>query len=101
MSLPRRARLVAVFWVIAVIVVWNAVFDRVIVLAGRQYIQAAVAADAAGRSLRIDDWMQPAVVRAFWLATAIGLAVAILGVASVFHSVRRSDRANTASKSAV
>ena len=91
MSLSRRARFVAAFWAIAVLVVWNAVFDRVIVLSGRNYIRAAVAADAAGASLAIDDWMQPAVVRAFWLATGVGTAVAILGVAAVRRSSRRSD----------
>ena len=101
MSLPQRARFVAAFWAIAVLVVWNAVFDRVIVLSGRQYIRAAVAADAAGASLTIDDWMQPAVVRAFWLATGVGVAVAILGVAAVRRSARRSDAVKRDHQSAI
>jgi hypothetical protein len=89
--MTRRTRFVAILWAIAAIVAWNAVFDRVIVLAGRQYIRAAESADAAGHSLAIDDWMRPAVVRAFWQATAVGVGVAILGFLAVSRSVRRGS----------
>jgi hypothetical protein len=95
MRLTRRTRVIAIFWAVAAVVAWNAVFDRVIVLAGRQYIRAAVAADQAGSSLAIADWMEPAVVRAFRQATAVGVGVAILG----FLAVRRSARREAEEKS--
>jgi hypothetical protein len=88
----RRTRLIAILWAVAAVVAWNAVFDRVIVLAGRQYIRAAVAADQAGGSLAIHDWMDPAVVRAFWQATAVGVGVAIFGYLAVRRSVRKQAK---------
>jgi hypothetical protein len=91
MRLTRRTRVIAILWAAGAVVAWNAVFDRVIVLAGRQYIRAAVTADAAGHSLAIDDWMHPAVVRAFWQATAVGVGVAILGFLAVRRSARRES----------
>jgi hypothetical protein len=92
MTLTRRSRYIAIGWATAAFVVWNAVFDRLIVLSGRQYIRAAVAADAAGTFLTMEDWMRPAVVRAFWVATAVGTGVALLGVVVVWRSVRRQSR---------
>ena len=77
-----RARIAALLWLACAIVVWNVVLDQTIVLAGRRYLVAAIgAAQGPGPYLRIDDWMRPAVVRGFWLATAA--AAAILGVACV------------------
>jgi hypothetical protein len=39
---PRRAGLIAlVLWAVLAAVVWNVVFDRVVVLAGREYVYAA------------------------------------------------------------
>ena len=93
--MTRRTRLIAILWAVAAVVAWNAVFDRVIVLAGRQYIRAAVAADQAGHSLAIEDWMQPAVVRAFWQATAVGVGVAIFGFLAVRRSVRKKSERRT------
>ena len=91
MTLARRTRLTAILWAVAAVVAWNAVFDRVIVLAGRQYIRAAVIADQAGHSLPIEGWMHPAVVRAFWQATAVGVGVAILGYLAVRRSARKQS----------
>ena len=42
-------------------VVWNVIFDQVIVVAGRGTSRAALAAAAGGPYARIDDWMRPAV----------------------------------------
>ena len=70
---PRpAARLARVLWMAWAIVVWNVVFDRVIVVAGREYIAAAYAPPPPirGPSANMDDWMQPAVTRGLWFATA-------------------------------
>ena len=74
---PRKVAAIAL-WAILAFVVWNAVFDRVIVLSGRRYITAAEQADAEGGVLTINSWMRPTVTRAFWAATlSAGVAAAI------------------------
>ena len=84
----RRTRTVVAiaFWAFIAFVVWNAVFDRVIVASGRRYITAAEQADAEGGVLTIDSWMRPTVTRAFWEATLSAAVVAAIGAA---FTVRR------------
>lgn len=78
---PRRTiRLAIALWIIWAIVVWNVVFDRVVVVAGRAYLRAAAgAAQAGGPYARIDDWMRPAVVSGVWTATAAAAFILLLG----------------------
>lgn len=84
-----RARLAAVLWIVWAIVVWNVVFDRVIVNAGRAYVRAAVAAAKSGGPYeRIDDWMRPAVSRGLWIATAAGGTILIVGAIGIGFAVR-------------
>jgi hypothetical protein len=81
----RRAA--AALWLAAAVVVWNAVFDRVIINAGRAYVKtAAEAAQGTGPYARIDDSMRPALPRALALATAS--AGAVLAAGFVAHRVR-------------
>ena len=76
-------------WIALAVVVWNVVFDHVIVVAGRSYIAAARRAAAAGGAFaNMDDWMRPAVTRGFWMATAAGAAVLVAGVVAVSVSAR-------------
>ena len=78
-------------WIVLAFVVWNVVFDRVLVVAGRQYVYAATrAARGSGPYLLVDDWMRPAVTRA--IRTASGAAVLILtvGVVGCAVAARRS-----------
>ena len=89
MVLPRGARLAAVLWIVFAVVVWNVVFDRVIVVAGRLY--ASAAKQAAGDPeavLLIDDWMPAAIRRALWMATAVGGSIAIVGLGAVGFAAR-------------
>lgn len=80
MLTSRSARLAAALWIAWAIVVWNVVFDQVIVLTGRRYVEAAIAAaQGAGPYERIDDWMGPAVTRGFWFATAAAALIALVG----------------------
>ena len=79
-------------WIAWAVVVWNVVFDHVIVVAGRSYIAAARrAAVTAGSFANMDDWMRPAVSRGFWIATAAGGAILAAGLAAV-HRVARMSR---------
>ena len=72
--------------------VWNVVFDHVIVVAGREYLRCRVAAAlAAGPYPRMDDWMRPAITRGLWIATASSAVILLVGLAAV-HPARASRR---------
>ena len=75
----HMGRLALVLWIAWAVVVWNVVFDQVIVLAGRDYIQAALAA-SVGPFANMDEWMRPAVARGAWLATGAAGAILLTGV---------------------
>ena len=66
----RQAGLARVLWIVFAVVVWNVVFDRVLVLAAREYAYAAALAARDGVYLFAKDWMGSAVARGFWLASA-------------------------------
>jgi CTP:molybdopterin cytidylyltransferase MocA len=86
------ARLARALWIVWAIVVWNVVFDRVIVVAGRRYVAAATRTDAGSPAhpLNMDDWMQPAVAKGVWLASAAAGVIVATGLASVRVAARRS-----------
>ena len=63
-------------------VVWNVVFDYIIVMAGRRVVAAAGMA-AAQVPLNIDEFMRPALARGLWTATAAASAILVLGLTSV------------------
>ena len=80
------ARIARALWIAWAVIVWNVVFDRVIVVAGRSYITAArqaVAANPSGPLVNMDDWMRPAVTRGLWLATASAGAILVTGLVTV------------------
>ena len=88
------ARLARALWIAWAIVVWNVVFDRVIVVAGRSYVAAASRASFAepsARPLNMDDWMEPAVTRGLWMATAAAGAILVTGLAAVSVGARRKE----------
>ena len=91
---PRRAvRIARALWIAWAIILWNVVFDHVIVVAGRGYIAAAARAAAAGPAVpfaNMDDWMRPAVTRGFWIATASSATVLVTGLIAVNHAGRRA-----------
>ena len=89
------ARLARVLWIAWAVVVWNVVFDRAIVVAGRSYIVAATrhtAADPMAPPLNMDDWMVPAVNRALAVATAAAGVVLVTGLTAVALASRRQLR---------
>jgi hypothetical protein len=90
---PARAALVA--WVLFAFVVWNVVFDRVLVVAGRQYVAAAAAADVApGPRPLAADWMLDAQRRALWAASAAAGGVLAVGAIPLVWVRRRSREAD-------
>ena len=85
-SVLRAARLARALWILWAVLLWNVVFDRVIVVAGRSYIAAAgrAAASADAPRANMDDFMRPAVARGVWMATAAGGSVLLVGLAGVY-----------------
>jgi len=78
-------------WIALALVVWNVVFDRVLVLAGRQYVYAASrSVRDSGPYLRVDDWMRPAQRRALWMASGASVLILTIGVTGCAVAVRRS-----------
>jgi CTP:molybdopterin cytidylyltransferase MocA len=90
---PRvMARVALALWMVWAVLVWNVVFDHVIVVAGREYIaaatQAAFSTTVPHRYENMDDWMRPAVARGIRLASLSALAIAVSGVVLVRASTR-------------
>ena len=87
---PRRARRFAqVLWVAWAVIVWNVVFDHVIVVAGRAYLAAAgPTVKGSGPYVQMDAWMRPAVVQGLWTATASAVAILLVGLVGIQWSVR-------------
>ena len=94
------ARIARILWIGWAIVVWNVVFDHVIVVAGRNYIVAAGQAARAtppAAPVNMDDWMRPAVAHGLWLATAAAGAILLAGLLSISHAARGLARSTGAS----
>ena len=79
MTVPRR-RAAVWLWIAFAFLVWNAVFDQVIIDAGRHYVEIATASgEANGPYLKIEDTKRPARSRALWLATASAGVILVVG----------------------
>ncbi len=90
--MSRRARMALWLWVIWAVLLWNVVFDHVIVVAGRAYIRAAGRAVELGLPYaRMDEVMRPAVTRGLWIASASAALVLAVGLASLALA-RAGDR---------
>src|SRR4051812_35140958 len=91
------ARRVALgLWIAWAVIAWNVVFDHVIVVAGREYLAAAVsAADAGGPYAEMDRWMRPAVSKGAIVATAVAGAILVVGLVSIRFAARRSSSATS------
>ena len=86
----RSIRFAAVLWLIFALVVWNVVFDRIVVVAGREFVYAAAASAATSSSYVLaEPWMRAAQQRALWQATVAALLVAAVGATGIAVAVRR------------
>ena len=86
-----RRRLAFALWIAWAVLLWNVVFDHVIIVAGRNYIAAADRAFAQGIYENMDVWMRPAVSRAFWIASAS--AAAVLGTGAILGRLTKRTTA--------
>jgi len=84
----RAARAIWIAWAV---IVWNVIFDQTIVLAGRDFVQTAIAANT-GPFLNMDAWMRPAVAHGFWFATAGAGAILLTYFAVVTLCASRRTR---------
>lgn len=89
-----RKRLAIALWIVWAVVVWNLVFDRVLIEAGRDYIGAAIAAArGSGPYARIDDFMRPALPRAVALASLAAGVILAVGLVAFRRAARPSTSA--------
>jgi uncharacterized membrane protein YozB (DUF420 family) len=90
----RSRHIAQALWIVWAIVVWNVVFDHVMVVAGREYIVAALAAvRAGGPYAHMDDWMRPAITRGFLVATASAGTILLVGFAAIRRVTAKDGRA--------
>ena len=88
-----KARVAAVLWMAWAVIVWNVIFDRVVVVAGRSYVNAArLAAARGGPYARMDDWMRPAATQAFWTASAAAAAILLVGFIALRRQATRPQQ---------
>jgi hypothetical protein len=88
----RLRRIALMLWIVWAIVVWNVVFDYIIVAASRHYVSAAIPAAQAGAYVRMDDWMVPAITRGLWLATAASSTILVTGLTAIRFASANHDQ---------
>ena len=91
----RTVRLATALWLVWGVIVWNVVFDQVIVSAGRRYVVAAEVAVKGTATTPphledMDQWMRPAVTRALWEASAAAAAIVAIGLSAIHFRALRS-----------
>ena len=84
-------------WIVWAILVWNVVFDHVIVVAGREYLAAAFVAANSGAYARMDDWMRPAITRGLWIATGSSALILLVGFIAIRHATKNENPAKAGS----
>ncbi len=92
MTPQRKVWFAAALWVVLAIAIWNVIFDRVVVLAGRRFVYDATLSARAGVYLRIDDAMRPAIVDGVRRASVVALSVVLIGVGAIWLVSRPTRR---------
>jgi hypothetical protein len=88
-----RTQLAIALWIVFAFVAFNALFDFLVVRAGRDYLHAAAIADRDGHQrLLLADWMRPAVKRAFAYASILGFAILASGFIGFIVARRGQSR---------
>jgi hypothetical protein len=83
-------------WIVLAVVVWNVVFDRMLVNAGREYVRSAMAAaNGSGPYARIDERMRPALARALGTASAAAGIIVLVGLVGIRVAMRRGRHATS------
>jgi hypothetical protein len=82
-------RVACALWITWAVLLWNVLFDHVIVIAGRDYLRAAFAAAHAGAAPPLmDQWMRPAVSRGLWIASAAAAGILVVGWSAIAYASR-------------
>lgn len=80
----RPVRVAAILWLTFAFTVWNVVFDRILVVEGREYVYAAaVAVSRSAPYVLAEPWMTAAQTRALWIASGAAFAVAAIGLIGI------------------
>jgi len=93
----RRRRFATIAWIALVVVLWNVVFDWVVIQSGRDYLtQQALHQQGKGPAVTIPGVMRPGIARGAWLASAAAGGVAAVGVVlfwlAAWHQRRDTER---------
>jgi hypothetical protein len=88
----RAARVARALWIVWAVLVWNVVFDHVIVAAGRQAIRATGRPSSGINGINIDEFMRPAIPRGLWIATVAASAILVIGFSCIQLTARAQSR---------
>lgn len=85
----RKVVVAVVLWLAFAAVVWNVIFDRLVVLAGRRYSHDAYELyRSTGRYLLINDVMPAAISHAVHVASAVAGAIAVVALVAIRVAAR-------------
>ena len=90
MTQARHVRMAVILWLVFAGVVWNVIFDRVLVLAGRRYAWRAYMAADTSAYLPINDVMPEAIRHGVWIATMWAGLLAGVGLTLGVFAQRRA-----------
>jgi hypothetical protein len=91
-EVTRRVRLAVILWLAFAVVVWNIVFDRMLVIEGREYVHAAATAVSTSEPYVLaGPWMRAANSRALVIATAAASVVLTIGFIGIAVAARRPE----------
>ena len=89
----RKTIAAVVLWLVFAFAVWNVIFDRILVLAGRRYVHdAALLFRTSHRYLRIDDVMRPAAGHAVRVASVSAGAIVVVALVAIGLAADRDAR---------
>jgi uncharacterized membrane protein len=95
----RSATTAVVLWLVFAAVVWNVIFDRIVVLAGRRYAHdAATLYRSTHQYLLLDDVMRPAISHGVLVATLAAGAVVLAGLAAIRAAAALDARREAATR---
>jgi hypothetical protein len=90
---PRRRRAAILAWAALVVVLWNVVFDWIVIQSGRDYLtRQALHQQGRGPAVTIPGVMRPGIAEGFWLATLAAGSVAAIGVLLYWLAARQHRR---------
>ena len=93
MTSRRKVIAAVVLWLAFAFAVWNVIFDRILVLAGRRYVyDAAGLFSTSHQYLRIDDVMRPAIAHALRVASASAGAIVVVAMVAIRLAADRDAR---------